>query len=114
MLATHILLAILASVATAFRIPEGTQDGFYKAYINELGEEVHERATAATMERANAFELAAMEAMIKRSSVTTSRVAARITDFWELSCGCGYNMVWTSSLVIVKHAPKPHLLPPST
>ncbi|GIC89715.1 uncharacterized protein Aud_006140 [Aspergillus udagawae] len=35
-------LAASAKLATCFKIPEGTTDGVYKAYINENGVEVHE------------------------------------------------------------------------
>lgn len=90
MLAINILLIIFLSVATAFRVPEGTQDGFYKAYINEDGVEVHEKDPV--MVPANLTEIAAVNAAIlKRNSVRgAGRVARRgKDDYWDTKCGCG-------------------------
>jgi len=44
MLAKTLLLLGLTALATSFTIPEGLPNGFYKAYYNESGYEIHERS----------------------------------------------------------------------
>lgn len=85
MLATTVFMAALASVAGAFTLPAGAVDGFYRAYINETGHEVHELLARDLSPRGP-------------SPAVTAGSAPRLlesrppTDFWVTWCGCGIGL----------------------
>jgi hypothetical protein len=88
MTVVHILLlAFAALVATAFQIPEGTPDGFYVAYYDASGHEVHQPVTPDMISQVIDHETVASNLVSRPYPVPTT--SKRQTNFWETWCGCG-------------------------
>ncbi|KAF8853989.1 hypothetical protein BDZ45DRAFT_59671 [Acephala macrosclerotiorum] len=91
MLTTHVLLLALVTLAAAFQVPEGTVDGFYKAYYNSAGLGIHEPVLPGTLPLPNHNPISPK--MTKRApslpaAVTPNR-RSNPDDFWEVWCGWG-------------------------
>lgn len=87
------ILASLAfiSLTSAFKVPEGTTDGFYKAYISAQGEEIHERVS-------NVKDHAAWptipEAKVPEGSALDKRQNGE--RYYSTHCGCGIELNHTN------------------
>jgi hypothetical protein len=80
-----ILLLVFTAMALAFIIPEGTPDGFYVAYYDESGLEVH---------KPHSIPDAIFEKNTTRDSSRRSPAdeVSTITDFYVSWCGCGFTV----------------------
>ncbi|KXJ97294.1 hypothetical protein Micbo1qcDRAFT_229992 [Microdochium bolleyi] len=74
-----------------FKLPANLEDGFYRAYHDESGREVHERVSGP----ASAQELAAVSAAVSDATVPDSEptgvssIQGSRSRYW---CGCGLSM----------------------
>ncbi|KAK3689525.1 hypothetical protein B0T22DRAFT_173389 [Podospora appendiculata] len=101
MLFTQALLgvAFVSTAAMAFVLPEGLADGSYIAYINSSGHEVHELFSpslaarlAASSDAASARPRAAPPIVNSRGTSVNPHSRRAIQSYWELWCGCGFNL----------------------
>ncbi|KAE9574466.1 hypothetical protein CGCF415_v004677 [Colletotrichum fructicola] len=80
-----LLFAFVAAIAAAFTLPKDAADGFYVAYYNETGHEVHLKDP----------DMSSLDALVTSSPVTpqirgtTPLVLPRDGQTW---CGCKYRM----------------------
>ena len=83
-----IIIALMATSATAFTLPGGLEDGLYRAYYDKEGREVHEpvgnvTTTAPTRRhKARRSEASALDSLEKRQLGAT----------YDVYCGCGYGL----------------------
>lgn len=73
------VVATLAVKAVAFRVPEGTPDGFYRAYMKD-GVEIHEPVSPVDMKAVNT------------DNKTVATVQPRYDSDWSTWCGCGWDV----------------------
>ncbi|KAK9357576.1 hypothetical protein V1504DRAFT_464073 [Lipomyces starkeyi] len=85
MLANTILrIVLLTSLAQAFVIPLGTGEGLYRAYVNERGDEIHERISSVPNLKHSAAP-----------APTTSNIPATLQARQQsatMFCGCGFTL----------------------
>jgi len=79
-----VITATLATVASALRVPEGTPDGFYRAYVQD-GVEFHEPVLPSDLAQrsASASDGASF-------NETATDLQKRIDSDWDTWCGCGF------------------------
>jgi hypothetical protein len=71
----------LVYLASAFKVPKGTTDGFYKVHLNAKGQEIHERVSN--------FEAEATPAEV---SIVKRSLKEKRERHWETFCGCGIEL----------------------
>lgn len=94
----NILLASLIGAASAYLIPEGTEDGVYEHYLDSAGSEVHVKiANATSFDDADlgAYTGAPASARLKRQNYDVASCAAGP----EMDHGVSLNMLGTLCIV---------------
>ncbi|KAF9880399.1 hypothetical protein CkaCkLH20_02353 [Colletotrichum karsti] len=82
------LVSALVAVSAAFTLPEGTTDGFYLAYYNESGHEVHVKAPDMSYSPA---DLAPSKPAIRQLRSSDNQLLPR--GGGTIWCGCDLTMV---------------------
>ena len=89
LLTATIISSLLASQVSAFTLPGGLADGFYHAYVNERGEEIHEPATKEMVRSLSA----GLQSRNPVMALPPSRIFGRQDGLGgTVWCGCGFNM----------------------
>ncbi|RFN51332.1 hypothetical protein FIE12Z_4386 [Fusarium flagelliforme] len=89
------ILASLALIShtSAFRVPAGTTDGFYKVYLNAQGEEIHERVSD-VKDHATSRAPAIAEAKVPGETALDKRQNGE--RYYSTHCGCGIELNHTN------------------
>lgn len=85
MLSKTLLILGLAAIGSSFTLREGLPDGFYRAYYNDAGEEVHELVSASALNTTSS-----LLALPKREDSRSERhtIATRSETPLGYWCGC--------------------------
>ncbi|RBR20151.1 uncharacterized protein FIESC28_05430 [Fusarium coffeatum] len=73
--------SVLCYLVTAFKVPKGTTDGFYKVHLNANGQEIHERVSSLADEATPAGVSIAKRALKEKREWR-----------WNTWCGCGIEL----------------------